>query len=704
MDKSNEVSSYIETITLLLLGLLLFAFPLFFLTATTDAFALPKQALLSSVVLLGSLLFGVKMISDGKVRLRKTPFDTPILLLLIAVVASAFFSVNRVDSVIAATPFFFAAISFFLLVQFAKDQGSYLFLSSALITGVVLAGLIRALSYFSIYILPISQTRVQTFTPLGLLLDHCIYLLLVLPLALLYVKPIFASDGQKVKTKTIAFATASIIIVISLSITIYQLITNSSLFTILPFQTGFQTAFAAISQDQTRALQGFLLGSGFGTYVTDFTRYKLAAYNQNLALWSFTFFRSSSFVLELLATVGVLGVGAFIFLLIRILGEIREIGGKYKEGLGLLLAFAVSFFLPFSFTIQTLLFFLLGLFAIQRGHNPNSKYFDIELAFVALRKSLIPLQSHLVGEQRGPQSHEEKTWTKTLPVTFFVIILLLVSFLGFFCVRYIASDVIFQGSIIAASQNNALKTYNDQTNAIRIFPHRDGFYRVYSQTNLTIANSLATTLQNQEKTNTANTDQTRQTITTLIQQSIDSARNATAISPQTMLNWQNLSSIYRSLIGFGQNAQQFAILSQQQAINLDPSNPQQYLDLGGIYYQLKQWDQSQNQFQIAVSLKPDLANAHYNLGHALEQKGNLQDALAQYQAVKTLVANDKANLERITKEIEVLVARIGEAQKNEEGKVGTTTTNQPPLGISEPQTRLPKQQNQIDIPAPQENK
>lgn len=676
MNKSNEVSSYIETIALLLLGLLFFAFPLLFLPITTDAFTLPKQALLTTVVLLTSLLFGAKMISAGSVQIRKTPFDTPILLLMLAVLASALFSVNRVDSVIAAVPFFMSAVCFFLLVQFNKDSGSFLFLSASLTAGATVAAIQRALSYFSIYVLPMPLTQVPTFTPLGLLLDHSIYLLLVLPLASQFARPEF-------KSRTIAFATASIIIVISLSITIYQLLSNSSLLTILPFQTGFQTAFAAISQDQNRSLQGFLLGSGFGTYVTDFTRYKLATYNFNPTLWSFTFFRSSSFVLELLATVGVLGLTAFFFLLVRVIREIREIGEKQKDGLGLLLAFAVAFFLPFSFTAQALLFFLLGLFAIQRGGRPSSRYFDIELAFVALRKSLIPFSSQ-----------------SPLPVTFFVIILLLVSFLGFFSVRYIASDVIFQGSIVAASQNNALKTYNDQINAIRIFPYRDGFYRVYSQTNLTIANSLASTLQNQEKTNTANTDQTRQTITTLIQQSIDSARNATTLAPQTMLNWQNLSSIYRSLIGFGQNAQQFAVLSQQQAINLDPSNPQQYLDLGGIYYQLKQWDLAQNQFQIAVSLKPDLANAHYNLGHALEQKGNLQDALAQYQAVSTLVANDKTNLERITKEIDVLQAKIGEAQKQEEGKPGPTTTNQPPLGISEPQTQLPQQKPQVEILGP----
>ena len=33
-------------------------------------------------------------------------------------------------------------------------------------------------------------------------------------------------------------------------------------------------------------------------------------------------------------------------------------------------------------------------------------------------------------------------------------------------------------------------------------------------------------------------------------------------------------------------------LAQQQAIQLDPVNPQEYITLGGIYYQLGQWDKA----------------------------------------------------------------------------------------------------------------
>ena len=186
------------------------------------------------------------------------------------------------------------------------------------------------------------------------------------------------------------------------------------------------------------------------------------------------------------------------------------------------------------------------------------------------------------------------------------------------------------------------------------------------------------------------------TILQLIQQSINSGRNATTLSPQTSVNWQNLSSIYRSLIGFGQNADSFALFTNQQAIALDPNNPQQYINYGGIFYQLKQWDNAIRQFQIAASLKPDYANAYYNLGHALEEKGELQSALTQYQTVKNLVAGDKPSLDIINRDIAAIESKISSTP--------VAQTGQSQIGISQPEAQLPEQEPPVEIPPPQPSK
>ncbi len=690
MQKKNEVGSYLENISLLILGILYLAYPVVFAPMTTDKFALPKQALLAVIVLIAFILFGAKMIADGKVKIRRTPFDLPILFFAVSLLLSAVFSLNRTDALIAYVPLLFAIFAYFLVVNLAKISSSVIFLLSSLVLGASLTAIIAILSYFKLYLFPylFDFTKSQSFSPFGTLMDQALYLGLVLPvIANPAIK--IVRNLKNITAKTALVPLSFIIIVSGLAVTIYQLIklpAASGGLMILPFETGFQTAFAAISQDSGRILAGFLFGSGFGTFVNDFTRFKQAAFNLNPTLWSITFIRSSSFILELLATTGVVGLSAFIFLLARVakIAKEKQVIKENIVSITCLLLVSASFILPFSSNIQTVFFMLLALFAAWQGMFDINRFYDVELHFVQLRKRLFG---------------EERFFVKSLPVAAFLLFLLTASVLAFFSVRYVAADVIFQKSLTGAANNKLIEIYNNQTGAIGIFPHRDGFYRVYSQTNLALANSLAS----QIPANSSPSAQTQQTISTLIQQAINNARTATNLSPQTAVNWQNLSSIYRSLIGYGQNAENLALVYAQQATILDPNNPAQYLNLGGIYYQLGKYEDAQRQFQTAVNLKPDFANSYYNLGHALEQKGDLQAALEQYQKVKSLLANDKPNLKRIEAEIEALQKKIGSLSQTTNEETPKTATEKissvnEPLKVSTPASQLPAQNPPVNLP------
>lgn len=704
-NKTNEISAYLENLSLLILGIVLLAFPLIFTISTTDAFALPKQIILGGGVLISLILFGARMISDKSVRLRRTPFDLPVVLFTFITLVSSIIAVNRFDSIAGFVPMLFAIVAYFIIVNTVKNKSSISFLATTLVTGAGIVALIFVLENFGIYAIPYQMTHFAGFNTFGSILDQAIYLILILPVAAYFALPLLKiKDFKEVKGKEIGFAIGAVVILAGFGFSVFQLMTTQKPL-VLPFETGFQTAFAAISQDTGRVAQGFFLGSGFGTYFTDFTRFKQATFNTNQTLWAMTFYKSSSFLLELLATTGILGLMSFVFLIFKVVKD-NHFTKKLKDNaffLSLVLTFVASIILPFTFTTLTLLFVLLALYAalqaLENIHTKDSKFFDIELHFVAFKKGIIPLSLSPVEERETA-----KTFTKILPVTFFILIFIFVGIIGYFVTTYVISDVTFQNSLVAASANNGLETYNDQVNAKKIFPYRDAYYRIFSQTNLALANSLAA----QQKGSSISA-QTQQTIYTLIQQAIDSARTAVDTSPQNVANWQNLSSVYRSLIGFGQNAEQFSVLTNQQAILLDPNNPQEYISLGGIYFQLGQWDNAQRQFQIAINLKPDYANAYYNLGHALENKGDMQNALAAYQAVQTLVANDKPNLDRINQEINTLKTKIGnaEAQNGQTGQQeAASTTNTPnqenkkPLEVSTPSAQLPEQNPPVKIPGP----
>ncbi len=677
----------------------LMAFPIIFTTITTNAIIFPKQILLGIVVVVLLVLQIVNMFSQKSVKLRRTSFDIPILLLALCALLSCFLAINKTDALTAFFPYFLSIVIFFLIVNIAKDKNSLLFLISSLIIGSSLLSILAILSFFKIYILLFPGTHSQTFTPLGSLLEQAIYLVLTLAISFYYLNRFFKSKAKKgieiapentvtssttnqEKVKVIGFGLASFIIFMGIIVTTYTLFKLEKPL-LLPIETGFQTALSEISLDSGRVTQGFLLGSGFGTYSVDFSRWKLASFNQYPNLWSLTFFRSSDLPLELLATTGVLGLCAFIFLLIRVLREIRA-GSQNKMLISVITLSLISILLPLNFPCQTLFFIILGLFAINQSLITKAKdrFFDIELQIVALKKGLIAMEM--------PQINNNKSLI--LPFITSVVILAIIGIMGYYGIPYISSDLTFQKSLIAESQNNGSLTYQLQAQAIQNFPYRDGFYRVFSQTNLALANALAS----QQPAGAKPNQTVQQNITTLIQQSINAARQAVTVAPQTNLNWQNLSSIYRELIGFGQNAESFAISTAQQGVSLDPNNPQGYIALGGIYYQLQQWDNAQSQFLTAVNLKPDYANSHYNLGHVLEQKGDLQNALAQYQTVRNIVANDKTSLGKIDKEIAVLQ---GKAQAGNENTANSANANQI-LNVNKPETQLPPTNPPVKIPAP----
>lgn len=707
MKQKNDVALYFENISLLLMGILLLAFPLVFTVKTTDAFSLPKQILIGTTVLVSLLLLAAKTISHQTVRIRKTPFDLPVLIFGLVIFLSSLFSLNRYDSLTSFFTLLFALLAFFVVVQLAKSESSIIFLLSSLFTGASLASLPTIAIVFStllfqkpFYILPFEYTHNPSFTLFGAHLDQAIFLGLTLLASLHFVFPHLAKR-KKMTGLDIAFSVSSIVLFIGFVSTLYQIFTLQKPL-ILPFEIGMQTAFAAISQDTGRVLKGFLFGSGFGTYLVDFTRFKPAAFNLNQSLWSLTFFRSSSFFLELLATSGILGILSYIWIVINFVKS-RNQGSVLGNPLYITLAaaFAASFLLPFSATIQTILFVLLGLFASVQALRDHKKYFDVELYFVAFKKGLFVMQQAEGKTSESPMvNQQEHSFTKFLPVSLFIFTSLFVGLVGYFVFLYTASDILFQSSLVAASSNKGLETYNNEIKAITLFPWRDGYHRIYSQTNIAIANSLSSSTP----AGASPSAEIQQTILTLIQQSIRAGRTATTLAPLNTLNWQNLASIYRSLIGFGQNAENFALLASQQAIALDPNNPQGYLNLGGIYYQQGKWAEAQRQFQIAVNLKPDFANAYYNLGHALQQQGDLQNALSQYRIVKSLSAKDSESLKKIDAEITQLTQKIGD--ENVTGvktqKPETVSQNQPPLQISTPSAKLPTQKPQVKIPPPLE--
>lgn len=669
MEQRKEIISYIDNILILLSGLFLISFPFLFTNVTTDPFSIPKQLLTAVFVSVAIILLLVKMILEKRVEIKKTPFNLPVVIFMVVAIASAALSINRFDSLIATSMLFFAVVAFFIIVNVIRTESNILFVLSSLAISATVVSVLGILSYFKIYILPFQYTHFQTFSPVGSLMDQALFLGIALPLSLSIIWPIISNrQAQKFRGKEIFFSITSIVTLVGLAITLYELLFVQQP-VLLPYLIGFQTAMASISQESGRTLQNLLFGSGFGTFDTVFTRFKQASINLNPQLWSLLFFRSSSFLLDVLATTGILGFASFVFILIKGFRFKKELSkpGRNMIFISLVVVMVFSIFLPFSFVGYTLFFITLAVFSSIMGLFHKDSF----------------------------SSYEEQS--KVLPIVISIIIVLFMGVLDFGVFRFMSSDFLFQKSLLSSPSNGG-QIYDLQNKAIGQFPYRDVYFRVFSGTNLSLANSILST----QPKNASPSAETQNTIITLTQQSINAGRAATGVSPLTASNWVNLASIYRSLIGFGQDAETYAVLALQRAISLDPNNPQLYVDLGSIYYQLKLWDDAQRQFIVATQLKPDFANAYYNLGHTLENKNDLQNALTAYKTVKTLVATDKKSLEQINTEIKALEAKIGEQGTATEGQQPGTALNQPPLEISTPSAQLPSRKPPVEIPGPEQ--
>ncbi len=692
--KNTEAIQYTKSISLLIIAASLFLLPLFFMVNTTDFFIYPKQVLMMFATLALLILWAVRSYFERKIIIRTSPFNLPIFLFGAVVLVSSLISPNTYDSLIQAVPLLLALLFYFATINTIDNRNAFNVALSALMLGAVASSIISLLYFFNLFVFPFPAIQSQYFTTFGSPVQHIAYLLPIVLLSGIYVWKRYKAGSLKEFGRDynlLIHVVSSVLIILGIALTIYKVAALPEKPIVLPFNYGFQIALASIAQDTGRMLLSFLFGSGYGTYLVDFTRFQPLAFNLEQNLWNLSFSFSSSYLLELVSTVGVLGIISFLFIFLRtIKTRTNPISPLF---IAVVTAFVLSALIPYSFTLVTLLFVLLAFYCVYLFLEGDKRVDDVVISLVAFKQGLFAFESEAEASR-----HRARTEGLAFPVIAVVLALAITGFVGFFGTRLLLSDITFAKSLQQDALTSGQQTYDLQRaamdpNSLNGFPYKADYYRVFSQVNLALANSLVTNLQGASPS-----AQQQQTILALLQQSINSARAAATLSPMTPANWENLSQVYRSLIGVGQNAEQFAVASLQQAIRLYPYNPRLYIALGGIFYQLQAYDQAINQFQIAVSLKNDYANAYYNLGHAYEAKQDYQNALTNYQIVRQLIANDPESVKQIDEEIEALQAR---AQTQPEAPTDVEPSdNQDPLEVNQPSQQFPPSDNPIEVSPP----
>ncbi len=644
----------------LLVGLI----PFFFLPFTSDFYDFNKNILLLVCSLLLTIIWLLKMVLEKKVSFRRTVFDLPVLAIAGAFILSTIIAapnkletlwlVNGTGTVIALT------LLYFFITNNLKKKDQTKILTGFIISGLVLS-LIAIYQFIGLGETFISNNSFFTFlkakswTPAGNLLSLAIFLIVVF--YLLAIKTYKAWQERR-KDLMVLWLNGFMILLVAagLALALYQLFTSAKPL-LLPYSTGW-----AISVEAFKNGKIFLFGVGPRSFLDAFSQSRPLSYNLT-SLWAVRFNNSSNFYLQLITTVGLLGLASWLYLILKVI--------KNR---------------PFSI-LHYLIFILLIFFLFLPANFLLLFVFYVLVSLIASRLSV-------------REYHEEgRVLTCAISVPLLLLILSSLFFIG----RAYAAEVFFNRSLNNISRNEGTNAYNNQIKAISLNPYNDIYRISYSQTNLLLADALA------RKSDIS--DQDRQNITTLVQQSIREAKVAVSLNKNKITDWENLANIYRQLINFAEGADQWTITTLRQAINLDPINPELKLRLGGVYYALGNYDEAIRWFQQSVDSKPNFANGYYNLSAAYKEKGDFKKAHEMMQTTLTLIPTDSSDYQKARGELEGLAKQLPAEETTPSAETQTPAEvpaeiplNQPetlPSPVINPPLELPEQSGPEINPAPE---
>lgn len=718
----NNVKNFVDTYFpwAFKIGLVVAILSLFFIftNLTTEFYNTPKFLILVISLSFLLIIWGLKSLFEGKVTIRLTPLDLPLVLLLATATISALLSASphisifgtatKMDNSLSALLVY--VLLYFVIVNSLKGK-DVRFVSNVLLVGGTILSILAILSYAGVKLLPFSWTQIPNFTPTGSSFSTSAILALLLPFPLLSA----LKDNQP--AKKLAHLILATVFGVALVLTgsmatwiaagaavILILLTNSHssvkknlAYLIIPIALVLLTSFLSylppkVSNPLYEKAQNFprevqlpfpiswkisisafrdspLIGSGPSTYLYNFTQYKPLEFNST-KFWNIRFESAFNEYLDLLATLGGLGAIALILLTLMYLRLVKKLlPSQPSLAISGIVFFIILLLHPASLILWVVGVLILSLLMVSGG----------------LTK---PLHFRL-------GTYSQTSSSDLLPIILLIAILAGVGISGSYLGNFALADFHHRKALDAVVKNQGLEAYNSLINAEKLNPYNDLYRTDLAQTNFALANAIAASKGPTEASPGGSlTEEDKKNIQQFLQQAIAEGRVATTLSPKSAVNWEILGSIYKQISGVAQNATDFALDAYGRAIQLDPLNPMLRLNAGGIYYGLKNYETAARFFTDSVSLKPDFANGYYNLAVALKDKGDLENAKLVAEKVITLVKPDTQDYKLATEFLEDLKSRMATGSAEQSQVEAPAARETSPL-------QKTNQQKVLDLPEPE---
>lgn len=654
LDKLNKIPLYLA----------IFLIPLFFLPFSQDVLNFPKQILLLFLVFLSLLGWLGKQFLQRKIILRENR-----LLYLALFFIFVFFFISTIFSLWPAASFFglplsntdnfltfFSFLFFvFLFVNSFQNAEEVFFAIFLLLVSGAVAGLFVLFQLYGVFILPFDFSQISAFNTLGSLSQAAVFLAVLLPLSLVLAfhirKPIFwilflillgsvilidlntawvvllfgiltlAIFGLTEEIRVGLIVSLMAILILSIFFLFFPL--RFVGFPVLPLQVspGVVSEIGILRGVFTEGIKNILLGSGPGTFIFDYSKYRPVFLNQTL-FWGIRFSSGSSEFLDWFITKGILGGISLLFFLGLIIYFGTKGLGKTENLFGIRLAFLSS-------TIS-----------LAGAGFLSSFNFSLWFLFWVIISGL--LFSNLKEREITLDSQSRQRVFSAIILTIIILGLVLLIFQG---QKYLA-EVNYRQGIQFSQEGNLDQAINFIQRATLLNSSVDIYHQDLSQLYLAKANLIA---QDPKLSQEEKIQLTQENIANGIQ-SLDQAVN---LNPFNVANWNVRGFFYRNLMGIS-GAGERALESYRRATELEPASPFPWAEMGRVYilmaqdFHKKQMEKEKEEalsraienLAKSIELKSDYAPAHYLIAVAYDQQGREEEAIDRLEKIKNLFPRD----------------------------------------------------------------
>ncbi len=664
-----------------LYSVLLLLLPVFFLPITADPLNLNKAYLTIAVALLSLVLFFANGVQKRRLSIFSSPSYLGLSVLALAAIASVFFSINKENSIFGHFGNYTDSLIFIVSLAIIGFVASNVKLNVNKLLGFFLVGVTLS-TLVSLYVLYGMELPGIGALPRVFSLAGSVYILMGLEVIAVLVSLFQLLNTQSLKDKVlytevlvinalylIAILNGAALVVLATGLLLLLLYVHKEIPTnsktlfigilivlgLLGFVHHYPMTRDALGLNQMNAQPRLSLreswvitaetlrdrpitGSGVGAFVNMFSLYRPASLNAT-ENWQARFESPYSDVLLWVGSTGLVGLLAYLIFIGFSVYTVKSLERENKTSKMLTIVVLASL-----------------LVLIVLGNNP--------LIYVLL---FIALGISIHKGNRAPLS------INSVPVLsiFAIAAIAIFGYVLFKAYGVYAGQYFFRESL---TRDNLGERFELQAKAIGADPTESVYQRSYISTGVAIASVLAS---KQDLTDTE-----KQEIVNILSQSFNNVRYITeSFEPINVANWSLRGDLYASVMDLTENADQLAVDAYKNAIQLEGTNPNLWINLGSVYYRRKIYGEAVNAFLQAVQLKPDYANARYNLAYALKDAGYVVDAATQMEVALRLVPEGTPDHEKAAKDLEEF-KKLSDAAIAQQ-QAAAAAAKQSPEGVSD---------------------